>query len=469
MISKLFHRLGLSTTLLYRKDCLLRSKKKSFLSRLEEGQVSVRLANANDYDEILELSQNIKDTFDYFPFRFHKWLAEPDKIAVQGVQNSSQKHKIRDKELLDYDFLTYKVDPEQVNFEHKLQNCSKLRPCPKEDSLFPNNILVIDWQPFEAIPSNIGYIAQDRDRYFVDSSNGCQSQLHPSSFSLGRFVQVVCGMVWSSTIYAKDSELCQSHVIHQLMSANQTAKGNFLFSTEVLNDIPGVTRINDEEPFQKMFIFEAIDSTSSPYKFKKWLAEPNRITMVAEKGSKMVGFMRCSVVDGNESMFFDWPYPGRNSYFGAFKAQDEIARIRKRKRGRNMLNRSRNTTDNLCFRYRFRDVFSRFRCCVYNGTGPLLRKHNGNMELHPTKLSQRKSILDTSYKTAPNLCCKQRVHSSLFSNNILVFDRHILKLSHPVSITSYRIRIDIKSSGFHVSLTSMIKVKDSKLCLSVLM
>ena len=47
-----------------------------------------------------------------------------------------------------------------------------------------------------------------------------------------------------------------------------------------------------------------------------------------------------------------------------------------------MLNRSGNTTDNLCFRYRFRDVFSRFRCCVYNGTGPLLRKHNGNMELH---------------------------------------------------------------------------------------
>ena len=64
--------------------------------------------------------------------------------------------------------------------------------------------------------------------------------------------------------------------------------------------------------------------------------------------------------------------------------QDEIARIRKRKRGRNMLNRSGNTTDNLCFRYRFRDVFSRFRCCVYNGTGPLFVhvKHNGNMELH---------------------------------------------------------------------------------------
>ena len=70
-------------------------------------------------------------------------------------------------------------------------------------------------------------------------------------------------------------------------------------------------------------------------------------------------------------------------------SQDEIARICKRKRGRNMLNRSGNTTDNLCFRYRFRDVFSRFRCCVYNGTGPLLRKHNGNMELHVSATFQK--------------------------------------------------------------------------------
>ena len=71
--------------------------------------------------------------------------------------------------------------------------------------------------------------------------------------------------------------------------------------------------------------------------------------------------------------------------------QDEIARIRKGKRGRNMLNRSGNMTDNLRFRYRFRDVFSRFRCCIYNGTGPLFVhvKHNGNMELHVSATFQK--------------------------------------------------------------------------------
>ena len=41
-------------------------------------------------------------------------------------------------------------------------------------------------------------------------------------------------------------------------------------------------------------------------------------------------------------------------------SRDEVARIRKRKRGRNMLNRSGNTTDNLCF-----VTFSRVSVAAY--------------------------------------------------------------------------------------------------------
>lgn len=351
MALRLFYRSGFSKTISFRNNRFVR-RTNCFHSYLKGEKVAVRLANAGDFDEVLKLSKKMEDTFDYVPYRFHKWLTEPNRInivaekgskvvgfmgmsvvdcdesvvieggrvdpnhrnkgiialimslgfeltrqkfpkvvrtrytvwsgAYQGVQNTIQKHKLSDKELHNYDFLTYKVDPEQINFsnfEHKLENCSSLRPCPKEEfqknvlkntgtrSLLPNNILVIDWQPFEAMPSNIEHIAQDRDQYFVDSSNGCQGQLNPSSFSLGRFVQLVRGMVWSSTIYARDSRLCRSQVIHQLTSACQTAQGSFLFSTyqdpsltkyckEALSDIPGVTRINDEEPTQKMFIFE---------------------------------------------------------------------------------------------------------------------------------------------------------------------------------------------------------------------
>ena len=346
MGSRLLHRLGSSAALFSRKDCFFWTNKR-LISCLQEGQVVVRLAKASDFDEVLKLSKKLKDAFDYVPYRFHKWLLEPNRItlvaekgtevvgfaeysivdgeksvlmeggridpnhrghgilgllrdftlvlirekfpkvvrtrytvwsgAYQAVRKTIQKHNICDKELYHYDFLTYKVEPEHVSLKYKLENCPKLQPCPKEEfkkrilenastsSLFPNNMLVIDWQPFKAIPANFKSIVQDQDRYFVDSSNGLARTL--TSFSLGRFVQLVCGMVWTSTIYARDAKLCQSHVIHQLMSAHQTAKGSFLFSTfqdpsltrhceEALTDIPGVTKMNEEESTQKMFIFE---------------------------------------------------------------------------------------------------------------------------------------------------------------------------------------------------------------------
>ena len=346
MGSRLLHRLGSSAALFSRKDCFFWTNKR-LISCLQEGQVVVRLAKASDFDEVLKLSKKLKDTFDYVPYRLHKWLLEPNRIslvaekgtevvgfeecsivdggksvlveagrvdpnhrrhgilgllraltpmlirekfpkavrtrytvwsgAYQGVRKTNQKHNICDKELYHYDFLTYKVEPEHVSLKYKLENCPKLQPCPKEEfkkrilenastsSLFPNNMLVIDWQPFKAIPANFKSIVQDQDRYFVDSSNGLARTL--TSFSLGRFVQLVRGMVWTSTIYARDAKLCQSHVIHQLMSAHQTAKGSFLFSTfqdpsltrhceEALTDIPGVTKMNEEESTQKMFIFE---------------------------------------------------------------------------------------------------------------------------------------------------------------------------------------------------------------------
>ena len=52
-------------------------------------------------------------------------------------------------------------------------------------------------------------------------------------------------------------------------------------------------------------------------------------------------------------------------------AQDEISRIRKRKRWRNIWNRCGNTTVNTRFHCRFGDVYSCFRCCGHSRTVPL--------------------------------------------------------------------------------------------------
>ena len=114
------------------------------------------------------------------------------------------------------------------------------------------------------------------------------------------------------------------------------------------------------------------------------------LNILAKKLNSYVQFCPFPVYPAWHSHTYD-PRVFTHVAFTWQETQDEIARICKRKRGRNMLNRFGNTTDNLCFRYRFRDVFSRFRCCVNNGTGPLFVhvKHNGNMELHVSATFQK--------------------------------------------------------------------------------
>ena len=81
MGSRLFHRLGSSAALFSRKDCFLWTNKR-LISCLQEGKVVVRPAKASDFDEVLQLSKKLKDAFDYLPYRFHKWLLEPDRISL---------------------------------------------------------------------------------------------------------------------------------------------------------------------------------------------------------------------------------------------------------------------------------------------------------------------------------------------------------------------------------------------------
>lgn len=326
---------------------LLDTRTRSFHSGVKGERLVIRLANQGDSEQMLKLSERIQDEFDYLPYRFHKWLKEPNRITVvaemerqlvgnmgfsivdggksvvieagrvdpryrgRGILASIRNfgneiirqnfpnvirtrctswvgalqalNKIQqtynDKELHRYDFRTYQVAPEHVNLNSKLQNCSNLQQCTKkefrdrilvnaeESFLFPNNILVIDWRPFEAIASNIDYIVEDRDRLFVESTTSCGNL--PKSFSLGRFFPVTCGNVWTTTIYSEDSKLSHSHVLHQLTSACQMAQNErFMFSTfqdrsvtehckDMLENIPGVKSINGDESNQKMVIFES--------------------------------------------------------------------------------------------------------------------------------------------------------------------------------------------------------------------
>ncbi|KAJ7394792.1 hypothetical protein OS493_000626 [Desmophyllum pertusum] len=268
---------------------LLDTRTRSFHSGVKGERLVIRLANQGDSEQMLKLSERIQDEFDYLPYRFHKWLKEPNRITVV-VEKERQLVGAMGFSIVDGGRSVvieagrvdsrYRVAPEHVNLtDSKLQNCSNLQQCTKKEfrdrilvnaeaSCFsPNNILVIDWRPFEAIPSNIDYIVEDRDHLFVESTTSCGNL--PKSFSLGRFSPVSCGNVWTTTIYSKDLKLSHSHVLHQLTSACQIAQNEiFIFSifqdhsvTEhcknMLENIPGVTSVNGDESNQKMVIFES--------------------------------------------------------------------------------------------------------------------------------------------------------------------------------------------------------------------
>ncbi|KAJ7382579.1 N-acetyltransferase 16 [Desmophyllum pertusum] len=61
---------------------LLDTRTRSFHSCVKGERLVIRLANQGDSEQMLKLSERIQDEFDYLPYRFHKWLAEPNRITV---------------------------------------------------------------------------------------------------------------------------------------------------------------------------------------------------------------------------------------------------------------------------------------------------------------------------------------------------------------------------------------------------
>ena len=45
------------------------------------GPLQCRLASADDYEEVLEMSKGIYNGYDYLPFVFHQWLEEPNRLV----------------------------------------------------------------------------------------------------------------------------------------------------------------------------------------------------------------------------------------------------------------------------------------------------------------------------------------------------------------------------------------------------
>ena len=141
--------------------------------------------------------------------------------------------------LLEYDILSHHVDKK---FYHEAEiseiNSVEAEMCSREyfgevilcdpvrDLLVPDNTIVINWCPFEPLRSNIDYMLQESDEFFVEK---CADDALPRSFSSGTFSPRVKFLEWHATFYTKDHVLFEAHLLRQLKRACEVINGDLLF------------------------------------------------------------------------------------------------------------------------------------------------------------------------------------------------------------------------------------------------
>jgi len=136
--------------------------------------------------------------------------------------------------VLEFDKLNYVVVKRVSNDLPKVPivSCSKQYFCDMilsdacTQKLFPQNIILVDWCPFDAHRSNIDCILQEDDFLLVEKCDEC---VIPKSFSFGRLSPKVKLTDWVVTVYADDQDMFEGHIMHQFNRACEVIRGEFIF------------------------------------------------------------------------------------------------------------------------------------------------------------------------------------------------------------------------------------------------
>lgn len=171
-----------------------------------------------------------------------RFTTKSDNIERLAIQK-----KYGDTGLFERDILAYYVRKDTLKgqtldeiadtFDLNVKPCTRsfLYDCILDDSvanMFPGRTIIVDWEPFEALRSNIDCIFEDDDCVFSDrDASDCSGGQLPKSFAHGRRSPRVKHMHWVASIYAEDPVMFQVHVVQQLKSAGEQIQGDFIFST----------------------------------------------------------------------------------------------------------------------------------------------------------------------------------------------------------------------------------------------
>lgn len=172
-----------------------------------------------------------------------RFTTKSDNIERLAIQK-----KNGDRAVLDQDILAFHADKDEVSpelLEELRMEIAAIRlyPYTKSDIsdiiftdevanvLFQERTLIIDWEPYEALRTNIDYVFQETDSQFADRSPADYSRGElPKSFSHGRRSPRTDCMHWVTTIYTDDPLLYQAHLLKQFKCAISSIKGPFIFS-----------------------------------------------------------------------------------------------------------------------------------------------------------------------------------------------------------------------------------------------
>jgi len=154
--------------------------------------------------------------------------------ALADMSNSLDQRK-----LLENDILSYHVQKEFYDLtEISKTNSVEIKICSREyfadvilsgpvrAQLFQDNVIVVNWCPFEPTRSNIDHMLQEADEVFVEK---CPDHVSPKSLSFSTFYPGVKFLVWNTTLYTKDAVLFEEHLLHQLKRACEVINGEFIF------------------------------------------------------------------------------------------------------------------------------------------------------------------------------------------------------------------------------------------------
>ena len=289
-------------------------------------ELSFRLAEASDIDEVIKLSDGIYNGHDYLPVVFHQWLQMehtdimlahsgskliglasscivddgrtlihranrilPElrgqgllrnlsraldeyiqenfpKVSLQRLNafaDLSSKAINPYRRVLEQEILSYRVEKKTSTWEQPLITESaklQINSCTREylsdvilsptmiKRLFPHNVLLFDWCPFEPRRSNVDLIQREHDLHlFVDK---CSVDAWPSSFSHGIYAQRVKAVEWQATVYTDDPHHFEAHLLHQYKCACELIHGKFTFFTFQDKSMTAVARRVLEDKLQ---------------------------------------------------------------------------------------------------------------------------------------------------------------------------------------------------------------------------